>query len=48
MNAENVHEFETIEKAVEKIKEEQKQGDVILVKASNGMNFKKIVEEIKI
>lgn len=46
MNLENVYEFETIEEAVEKIKEEQKQGDVILVKASNGMHFKKIVEEI--
>jgi len=29
MNRENVYEFETIEEAVEKIKEEQKQGDVI-------------------
>ncbi len=47
MNRENVYEFETIEEAVEKIKEEQKQGDVILVKASNGMNFKEIVEEIR-
>lgn len=46
MNAENVHEFETIEEAVEKINVEQRKGDVILVKASNGMNFKKIVEEI--
>ena len=47
MNRENVYEFESVEEAIEKVKEEEKQGDIILVKASNGMNFKKIVEEIK-
>lgn len=47
MNKENVYEFENIEEAIEKIKEEEQKGDVILIKASNGMNFKKIVEEIK-
>lgn len=47
MNKENVYEFESVEEAIEKIKQEQQKGDVILTKASNGMNFKKIVEEIK-
>ena len=46
MNRENVYEFERVEEAIEKVKEEEKQGDVMLVKASNGMNFKKIVEEV--
>ena len=46
MNRENVYEFESVEEAIEKVKDEENQGDIILVKASNGMNFKKIVEEI--
>lgn len=46
MNREEVYEFESVEEAIEKIKEEEQNGDVILIKASNGMNFKKIVEEI--
>lgn len=46
MNRENVYEFERVEDAIEKVKEEERQGDVMLVKASNGMNFKKIVEEV--
>ncbi len=47
MNKENVYEFKTTEEAIEKLKEESRKGDIILIKASNGMNFKKIVEEIK-
>lgn len=47
MNKENVYEFENIEEVIEKVKKEQRKGDIILIKASNGMNFKKIVEEIK-
>jgi UDP-N-acetylmuramyl pentapeptide synthase len=47
MNKENVYELENIEEAIKIIKEKEKTGDAILVKASNGMNFKKIVEEIK-
>lgn len=46
MGKEKIYEFETTEEAITKIKEEEQKGDVILIKASNGMNFKKIVEEI--
>lgn len=46
MNREDVYEFEHVEEAITKIKEKEQNGDVILIKASNGMNFKKIVEEI--
>ena len=41
-----IFEFNNNEEAIEKIKEIMKENDIILVKASNGMNFKEIVEEI--
>lgn len=47
MKKEQIHELENIEEAIKIIKEQSQKGDAILVKASNGMNFKKIVEEIK-
>ena len=39
--------FDTIEKASEYLKEIMKDGDVILLKASNSMNFSKILDYIK-
>lgn len=39
--------FDNNEEAIEKIKKIMKKGDMILVKASNGMKFKNIVEGIK-
>lgn len=47
MKKEQIYELEDIEEATKIIKEQSKKGDAILVKASNGMNFKKIVENIK-
>jgi len=47
MKKENIKQLETIEEAIEWIKKQVKKGDAILIKASNGMNFKKIVESIK-
>lgn len=36
-----------VEEAIDLIKEQSKKGDAILLKASNGMNFKKILEAIQ-
>ena len=43
----NIFEFNNNEEGIEKIKEIIRQNDIILIKASNGMNFKEIVEAIK-
>lgn len=47
MNKNQIYELETVEEAISLIKENVKTGDAILLKASNGMNFKKIVEAIR-
>lgn len=46
MSKENIFEYDTNEEAIAKAKEIMRKGDYILVKASNSMNFKQIVEEI--
>lgn len=46
MDEKDVFEFENNSNAIEKIKSLMKDEDIILVKASNGMNFKQIVEAI--
>lgn len=46
MSKENIFTYNTNEEAVIKAKEIMKKGDYILVKASNSMNFREIVEEI--
>lgn len=46
MNKENVFNYKTNEKAIEKLKEILKPEDAVLVKASNGMHFNEIVEQI--
>lgn len=46
MPAENIHKFETSDEAKLKVKELIKEGDLILVKGSQGMRMEKIVEEI--
>lgn len=47
MAKENIYELETVEEAIQMIKEKEESQDAILIKASNGMNFKQIVENIK-
>ncbi len=47
MTKENIYELETVEEAIKMIKEKEESQDAILIKASNGMNFKQIVENIK-
>lgn len=47
MNKEKIYELKTIEEAISLIKEQFQKGDAILLKASNGMNFNKIVEAIR-
>lgn len=47
MTKENVYWFENKEKMVEKIKEVAKANDIILLKASNGMRFFEIAEELQ-
>ena len=47
MAKENIKELDTVEQAIELVNKELKIGDAILIKASNGMNFKKIVENIR-
>lgn len=47
MNQDKIYQLETIEEAIRIIKEQSQKGDAILVKASNGMNFKRIVEAIR-
>ena len=42
-----IHECKTNEEAIEFAKEELKQGDIVLVKASNAMHFDEIVEKIQ-
>ncbi|MBI2064185.1 MAG: hypothetical protein HYT66_00525, partial [Candidatus Yanofskybacteria bacterium] len=46
MPMENIHKFETSDEAKAKVKELIKEGDLILVKGSQGMRMEKIVEEI--
>lgn len=46
MRSENIFEYKTNKEAVEKIKNITKENDYILVKASNGMNFKEITDSI--
>ena len=43
----NIFEFQDIENASQFIKENMKNGDLILLKASNSMNFSKILDNIK-
>ena len=43
----NIFKFENIDEASKFIKENMKKGDLILLKASNSMNFSKILENIK-
>lgn len=47
MTKENVYWFENKEKMVDKIKEVAKANDIILLKASNGMRFFEIAEELQ-
>ena len=46
INKENTYNFNTNEQAIILIKNTLKPEDAILIKASNGMHFNKIVEEI--
>ena len=46
MQKEKINQLENIEQAIKFIKNEIKIGDAILVKASNSMNFNKIVEAL--
>lgn len=47
MNKNNIYVYEQNNEAANKINEISKSGDVILIKASNGMHFDKIVDAIK-
>lgn len=42
----NVYQYEKNEDAIYKVKQIMKKGDIILVKASNGMKFKRIVDKL--
>ena len=46
MNEKLVYKYKSNLEAIEKMKSLMKDNDVVLVKASNGMNFKQIVEAI--
>ena len=46
-NKKEVYEFTKNEMAIKKLKSILQDGDVILIKASNSMNFKEIVDAIK-
>lgn len=46
MNKENIFNYKTNEEAIKKLKEILKSGDVVLIKASNGMHFNEIAEQI--
>ncbi len=46
MPAENIHKFETSDEAKLKVKQLIREGDLVLVKGSQGMRMEKIVEEI--
>lgn len=48
MQKEKINQLENIEQAIKFIKNEIKIGDAILVKASNSMNFNKIVDSLKV
>lgn len=47
MNKDNVFSFEDNKSAIEKLKTILKLGDAVLLKASNSLHFKEIVEELK-
>lgn len=47
MPFEKIHQFDTIEQSVEKLKGEIREGDLVLVDGSSEMEMKKIVDEIK-
>ncbi len=47
MRKDQIYELKMVEEAIDLIKEQSKKGDAILLKASNGMNFKKILEAIQ-
>ena len=47
MNNENINIFENCEKCIKSLKENLKNGDVVLIKASNSMKFYQIVESLK-
>ncbi len=47
LGMQNIFKFDNIDKASEFIKDNIKDGDLILLKASNSMNFSKILENIK-
>ena len=47
MNPDNVYVFEKNEEAVRMIKSIANEGDIILIKASNGMKLFEIVDELK-
>ena len=47
MKEENVYWFEKKEEILQKIKEMAKENDIILLKASNGMKFFEIAEELQ-
>ena len=46
LDKENAYSFETNEQAIELLNKVLKSGDIVLVKASNGMHFNKIIESI--
>lgn len=46
MKKENIFQYKTNEEAIKKLKEILKSEDAVLIKASNGMHFKEIVEQI--
>jgi len=46
MPAENIYTFETSDEAKKKVQELIKEGDLVLIKGSQGMRMEKIVEEI--
>ena len=46
MSSDNIHKFETSDEAKLKVKELIKEGDLVLIKGSQGMRMEKIVEEI--
>ncbi len=44
----NIFEFETVEEAIEPVKELLRKGDLVLVKASRAIGLEKMVEEIRV
>ncbi len=47
MKEENVYSLESNEEAIKKLKEILRKEDIVLIKASNGMHFNKIVDSLK-